>query len=85
VTLASAEPAVALDDDLPAIVRSGKAVLFLGAGASFGARDAKGNGIPLGNELKRKIAERFLGPGFEEADFKTVCDFSASRESVREL
>ena len=81
-----ASPAAALEDDhLPEIVRSGRAVLFLGAGASRGARDAKGDMIPLGNELKRKISDQFLGAAFDEADFKTVCDFAASRESVRDL
>lgn len=73
------------DSDLLDIVRAGKAVLFLGAGGSFGSSDSRGTKIPLGGELKDLIAKKFLGDGFEEADFKTVCDFAASKSSVRDL
>jgi hypothetical protein len=83
ITTGTAEPLGS--GDLADIVRSGRAVLFLGAGASFGAQNTKGTRIPLGSELRDRIATRFLGSGFEQADFKTVCDYAASTASVRDL
>lgn len=74
-----------VDEGLIDSVRAGRAVLFLGAGASFGATSAGGAKIPMAEELKRLVAARFLEPGYEDADFKTVYDFAASNSSVREL
>ena len=74
-----------VDKGLIDAVRAGRAVLFLGAGASFGAKSAGGAKIPMADELKRSIAVRFLEPGYEDADFKTVYDFAASNSSVRQL
>lgn len=66
-------------------IREGRAVLFLGAGASVGASRADGKKIPTAKELGARISEKFLGPGFDGADFKTICDFAASAQSVRAL
>lgn len=66
-------------------VTSGKTVLFLGAGASIGAVRTDGSHIPDATELGRRIAKTFLGSGYENADFKTICDFAASARSGREL
>ncbi len=60
-------------------------MLFLGAGASLGAVDEKGEAIPLAQGLTNKIATKFLGAGYEDADFKTVYDFAASHRSVLEI
>lgn len=76
---------IKVDQGLVDAVRAGRAVLFLGAGASFGVTSTGGAKIPMAEELKRLIAERFLEPGYEGADFKTVYDFAASNSSVREL
>jgi len=46
--------------------RSGKAVLFLGAGASVGA------GLPSGIELARRVSREF-GTGIDSDDFIEVC------------
>lgn len=74
-----------IDKGLVDAVRAGRAVLFLGAGASFGATATSGAKIPMADDLKRLLAKRFLEPGYEDADFKTVYDFAASNSSVRQL
>lgn len=74
-----------LDKALVEAVTTGRAVLFLGAGASLGATRENGAKIPLASELGARIASEFLGAGYEQADFKTICDFSASERSGREL
>jgi tetratricopeptide (TPR) repeat protein len=73
------------DAALTDAIRDGRAVLFLGAGASIGATKGNNVKIPNARELGKNIADKFLGPGFDEADFKTICDFAASSRSVREL
>jgi tetratricopeptide (TPR) repeat protein len=74
-----------IDLSLVDSVKNGKAVLFLGAGASVGAKSDAGQSIPLGNELKTLITKKFLGGGFDELDFKTIYDFACSKASVREV
>lgn len=76
---------IELDAGLVDRVATGKAVLFLGAGASIGAKRTDGSGIPDAGELGRRIATKFLGPGYDNADFKTICDFAASARSGREV
>ena len=78
-------PHVTLDSGLIDAVRSGRAVLFLGAGASLGAKNAAGRLIPGAAELTKRIMSEFLGPGYDELDFKTAYDLAASHRSVREL
>jgi hypothetical protein len=73
-----------LEPNLIDAIMSGKAVLFLGAGASFGAKSTDGRSIPLAEELKLLIAKKFLGPSYENADFKTVYDFSRRRTPMCE-
>lgn len=74
-----------LDAGLIDSVTGGKAVLFLGAGASLGARRKDGAEIPAAAELGKRIATEFLGSGYDNVDFKTICDFAASARSGREL
>jgi hypothetical protein len=76
---------VELDAGLLEAVAGGRAVLFLGAGASLGATRVDGTPIPAARELGRRIAAEFLGAGYEDADFKTICDFAASARSGREV
>ena len=39
-------------------IREGKAVLFLGAGASRDARDGNGHKLPIGQELGERLSSR---------------------------
>ena len=49
-----------IDANLIAEVRAGRAVLFLGAGASLGAKDAQGHSIPDTSGLATLICNEFL-------------------------
>lgn len=71
--------------DLVDKIRAGKAVLFFGAGASFGASHPEKRIIPLGDALKRLIALKFLDATYADFDFKSICDFAASASSTLEL
>ena len=66
-------------------MRLGRAVLFLGAGASVGAKRKDGSEIPDAKELGNRISKEFLSSEYANADFKTICDFAASAKSGREL
>lgn len=74
-----------LDANLTEEVKSGRAVLFLGAGASLGASDGKGHTIPGTEQLGKAIADSFLGPGVTDLDFVQICDYAATAKSGREL
>jgi len=52
-----------------AAVADGRAVLFLGAGASRGAKNDKGDNIPDSTELAARIVQAFLGKEYEGYDF----------------
>lgn len=71
--------------ELIAAVREGRAVLLLGAGASFGSSDTKGNKIPLGNTVAKELAENFLGAEYASLDFRTAYDLSCSQRDVRTI
>lgn len=74
-----------IDANLIEEVKAGRAVLFLGAGASLGAKDSTGNLIPGTNELGGKICEKFLGSSYTDLDFVQTCDYAATARSGREL
>jgi hypothetical protein len=76
---------MALDSGLLDAVRSGRAVLFLGAGASRGATKPSGGIIPDGPELAKRIISKFLSPEYKGLDFRASYDLAASHRSVREL
>ena len=67
---------------LIAAVAEGRAVLFLGAGASRGAKNDKGNEIPLASDLANELVEMFLGPPYRGSDFRTAYDLSCSQRDV---
>lgn len=50
-----------LPPSLVTAVQEQRAILFLGAGAAIGAQHPKNLPIPLGDELRDKISEKFLG------------------------
>lgn len=62
--------------------RQGKVVLLLGAGASYGAKDTKGNTPPSGAQLAKMLSEKFLGGQFNSADLSAVSEYAASEQSV---
>ena len=67
-------------------IKAGNAVLFLGAGASRGARDDQGREIPDGRELSKMIASKFLGPDYEnQTDLSYISDLSIAASSLFEV
>jgi tetratricopeptide (TPR) repeat protein len=71
-----------LPRELIAAVADGRVVLFLGAGASRGAKDDGGNDIPTAAELAAKIVETFLGKEYEGYDFRSAYDLACSVRDV---
>lgn len=64
-------------------VKDGKAALFLGAGASVGAKASDGRVPPVGAQLAKKINERFLGG--EEEDGTPLSVVAELAESETDL
>lgn len=85
-----------MSDDIPKPlireVREGRAVLFLGAGACYGAKRENDDDLPLGDGLRDLLVDRFLEPhnkskplafvselAIDATDLSTVQDFVADR------
>lgn len=72
--------------DIPAYlsdqVRQGKAVLFLGAGASLGAKDSKGNSPPNAAKLAQILSRDFLGGKFGNLPLATVAELAISESDL---
>lgn len=68
--------------DIPAplktAIEEGNVVLMLGAGASLGAKDSKGNSPPTASQLASILAHRFLSPDHANYPLTQVGDFAAS-------
>ena len=58
-------------------VRSGRVVLFLGAGASLEAKDAERHAAPSTSKLAQEIALKFLGKKLEKFDLQTISEMAA--------
>ena len=83
----------ALMPEIPAplaeAMKRGDAVLFLGAGASFGAKHIDGRIMPLGNALRDLVCDRFLYGTCKDRSLDEVASLavdhvnrSAQREAV---
>ena len=57
-----------LPDELINHLRDGNVILFLGAGASYGANDVNGQGAPLGNDLGVYLNQDLLDGEFAASD-----------------
>ena len=73
-------PAVLIDS-----VREQNAVLFLGAGASHGAKHPNNYHIPLGEKLKELICDKFLGGSLKDRALAEVADYAANESSLPAL
>jgi tetratricopeptide (TPR) repeat protein len=73
--------------DLPpallSAIQEGRAVLFLGAGASRGACDANGSNIPDAKELSELITNEYLGDDYIGLDFRTTYDLACNQRDMR--
>lgn len=59
-------------------IRQGRVVLFLGAGAIKGARTPDGKEPPLGNELRDRIAQKFLTDDYSSESLSWVSELAIS-------
>jgi hypothetical protein len=66
-------------------IKAKNVVLFLGAGASFGAVHPNGKKIPNGQELSDLIAEKFLGDHYKGKNLSLVAELAISESSLFEL
>jgi tetratricopeptide (TPR) repeat protein len=66
-------------------VRDGRAVLFLGAGATYGALHPDGRKAPIGSVLADELAEKFLGPSFKGRPLDQIAELAISETSLREV
>jgi len=71
-----------LPPDLVAAISEGRAVLFMGAGASRGSKNDQGKDIPLARELADDLVNMFLGPAYRGYDFRSAYDLSCSQRDV---
>lgn len=72
--------------DIPAnllqSVASESAVLFLGAGASYGASHPRGERIPSGETLRDRLSDRFLGGELKSRSLAEVAELAASESDL---
>ena len=73
---------VVLPPDLVNTIRAQSAVLFLGAGASHGARHPDNRVIPNANELKSLLSERFLDGKPRNRSLPHIADICISATSL---
>jgi cold shock CspA family protein len=71
-----------IPDYLVSQVREGKAVLFLGAGASREATSASGAFGPTGAQLGKLIATKFLGGKYSEHPLNQIAEYAGSESDV---
>lgn len=74
-------------DNLPSnlidAVREQRAILFLGAGASWGATHPTSLKIPTGEQLRDLICDRFLQGRLKERSLAAVAEFAANERDLR--
>ena len=63
-------------------VQDGKAVLFLGAGASLSAKDDKGHSPPSGKKLGEMLSDQFLGGKFKDAQLSQISELAISETDL---
>jgi hypothetical protein len=74
--------AIEIPSPLLDAVAEGRAVLFLGAGASRGASDGNGSQIPDGRALAQLIIDKFLSEDYADYDFRSSYDLAASVRDI---
>jgi tetratricopeptide (TPR) repeat protein len=66
-------------------VRNGRAILFLGAGASKESRNAEGKSPPDANQLRDILAKKFFGKVMTNRDVMTVAEMAIESGAGRPL
>ncbi len=75
--------------DIPHVLRDailrGEAILFLGAGASIGARHPEGQEIPTAETLRNQLSDRYLGGDMKDRPLATVAQLAENESSRTDL
>lgn len=66
-------------------ISAGNAVLFLGAGASKGTADSKGQVPPDAKQLGNMLSDKFLGSKFKELPLSQIGDLAISESSLSDV
>ncbi|MGC2048276.1 MAG: SIR2 family protein [Gallionella sp.] len=66
-------------------IQRGDAVLFLGAGASIGAKSAGGVMAPKNEELRDRLSDEFLGGQLKSNSLSQVAEYSKSEANLPEV
>jgi hypothetical protein len=66
-------------------VREQRAILFLGAGASHGAKGPPGQNIPQGDALRDKLCDKFLGGDLKDKPLLAVASIAASEVGLIQM
>ncbi|MDX1940289.1 MAG: SIR2 family protein [Saprospiraceae bacterium] len=59
-----------------------KAVLFLGAGASWGAKNPQGKTIPVGNQLRDIISDNFLNGKLKDRSLAEITEYAINETDL---
>lgn len=66
-------------------IEAGEAVLFLGAGAVYGAKHPEGLKIPNGNDLRDMLCDKFLGGKLKNCQLVEVSELAKNESSLLEV
>ena len=66
-------------------IRDGEAILFLGAGASRGARHRTNGQVPTTRDLRDALADRFLGGDLKGRPLAEVAEYAKNESSLDEV
>jgi hypothetical protein len=77
-------PEIDLPPYLVSEIENGNVVLMLGAGASFGTTNARGQTAPMAAELAKLIANKFLSPVYADKPLGWVANYAISEASLVE-
>jgi SIR2-like domain len=76
---------LALPPSLVSAVQEQRAILFLGSGASLGAIHPRRDAIPVGEQLRDRICDQFLGGALKDRALTAVAAMAASEVGLTHL
>ncbi|MCZ7601383.1 MAG: SIR2 family protein [Melioribacteraceae bacterium] len=74
-----------IPDSLINDINHGRVILFLGAGASIGAKHPRNEQIPIGDKLKELICDKFLGRQYKNESLDWVGELAIDQSSLIEV
>ncbi|HTU18340.1 MAG TPA: SIR2 family protein [Gemmataceae bacterium] len=75
-------PEIDLPPYLISEIENGNVVLMLGAGASFGTKNAEGQSAPMAAELAKLLANKFLSPTYADKPLGWVANYTISEATL---